>query len=137
MTELDFIMKYAPSFGVLVAVVLLIAYTKKNLFTGVISKDLFDTQLQREREFVGVMKENAGHLDEISRQMESTGRKQADDVHAQTEAIRALLNEVSERLHTLELVFSDHIDAIRQLAAQCEKHRKNIPETQDMRQPRK
>lgn len=128
--ELDFIAKYAPSLGVLVAVVMLIAYTKRTLFQGMVSKEMFDTQLAREAEFVTATKEAGAHLEEISRQLEGITHKQSESVKEQTDTIRDLLTDVAERLRTLELVFSDNIDAIRHLAAQCEKHRKNIPDTE-------
>lgn len=135
--ELEYIAKYAPSLGVLVAVVLLISYVKKALFQDVVSKEHFQAQMDREREFVSSTKEAAAHLEEISRQLEGVSKKQSEDVRQQTESIREVLDDVKERLRTLEMVFSDNIDAIRLLAAQCEKHRKNIPETQESRQPRK
>lgn len=135
--ELEFIWKYAPSLAVLVAVVMLIAYTKKTLFQGMISKEMFDTQLERERDFVTATKEAASHLDEISRQLEGITRKQSEEVKEQTTTIREILQDVAERLRTLELVFSDNIDAIRLLTNQCEKHRKNIPETEIFLQQRK
>lgn len=131
--ELEFVMKYVPSIGVLVAVVFLIAYVKKSLFSDVISKEHFQSQLEREREFVAATKEAAGQLQEISRQLEGIGKKQSTEIREQTETIRDLLTDVAERLRTLELVFSDNIDAIRLLAGQCEKHRKNIPDTQDFK----
>jgi hypothetical protein len=133
--ELEYITKYAPSIGVLVAVVLLIAYVKKALFQDVVSKEHFQAQMDREREFVSSTKEAASHLEEIRRQLENVTKKQSEDVHQQTDAIREVLEDVKERLRTLELVFSDNIDAIRHLAAQCEKHRKNIPDTQNFSFP--
>lgn len=128
--ELEFIAKYAPALGVLIATVMLIAYTKKSLFQDVISKEMFQAQLEREREFVTSTKEAAGHLDEIGRQLEGIARKQSEDVHEQTIMLKELLSNVADRLHTLELVFSDHIDVIRELSSQWEKYRKNIPDTE-------
>lgn len=125
--EIEYITKYFPALGVLVAVIILIAYTKKTLFQGMISQELFDRQLKREGELVGATKEAAAHLDEISRQLEGVTQKSSDEIKEQTNLIRDLLHDVVERLRTLELVFSDNIDVIRQLALQCEKHQKNSP----------
>lgn len=135
--ELEYLVKYAPALGVLVATIILIAYTKKSLFQDVISKEMFQTQLEREREFVIATKEAASHLDEISRQLESSSHKQSESVKAQTDTIREMLQDVADRLRTLELVFSDNIDALRNLTYQVEKHRKGIPETEMFVQPRK
>lgn len=124
--EASFLAKYAPYYIPILSAIILIIFTKNYLFRGMISADMHEKQLDRERDFVGATKEAAGHLEEISRQLEGLTKKVSEEI-----------KEMADRVRTLELVFSDNIDAIRELSTNCEKHRKNIPDTEVFQQPRK
>jgi hypothetical protein len=124
-TELEFLIKYTPSLLTIVAVIILIAYTKKTLFQGMISKEIFDAQIEREGEFVAATEKAASCLGDISKQLESIAQKISEE-----------LKQNTERLRTLELVSSDFLDQLKALTYQVEKTRKNIPETTEFRKGR-
>lgn len=118
-TEISLIAQYGPAFAYLAAAIMVIIFTKNYLFKGMISTEMHRDQVEREKDFVGAAKENAGHLEEIARQLENLSKKVSEEIR-----------EMGNRVHTMELVFSDNIDAIRELSSNCEKHRKNIPDTE-------
>jgi hypothetical protein len=124
--EVTFLAKYAPYYIPILSAVILIIFTKNYLFRGMISVDVHQSQVDREREIIKVQETVANQLCEIVRQLESLTRTVSEEI-----------KENTDRLRTLELVFSDNIDAVRELAINCEKHRKNIPDTEMFTQPRK
>jgi hypothetical protein len=110
--ELEIIKAVAPALLNVIAMIAVIAYTKKALFSDMIPKNLYDDQVKRESEAVGSIKETAMHLEEIGRQLEN------------------FIRTMSEEL-------KDHSEIIKDLAGQCEKHRKQIPDTEVFLQQRK
>jgi hypothetical protein len=124
--EIEIIKAAAPALLNLIAMIAVIAYTKKALFHDMVSKEHLQSQIDINRDFVGATKEASAHLEEIGRQLENLSKKVSEDI-----------KEMGDRVHTLELVFSDNIDAIRELSSNCEKHRKNIPDTEVFLQQRK
>lgn len=117
--EVELIKAVFPALLNLIAMIAVIAYTKKALFQDMVSKEHLQSQIDVNREFVGATKEASSHLEEIGRQLESLSKKVSEEI-----------KEMGDRMRTLELVFSDNIDAIRELSINCEKHRKNIPDTE-------
>ena len=117
--EVGFLAKYAPYYIPILSAIILIIFTKNYLSRGMISVDVHQSQVDREREIIKVQENVSSSLQEIVRQLESLTKKVSEEIRENT-----------ERVHTLELVFSDNIEAIRELALNCEKHRKNIPETE-------
>lgn len=128
--EANFFVKYAPYYVPILAAILLIIFTKNYLFKGMISTEMHEKLLDREGDMVTAMRESASHLDKISQQVESITRKSSEEIKEQSDMIRTVLQDVADGLRTLE-------DVIKQLAFQCEKHRKNIPETEVFLQQRK
>lgn len=119
MSEIEIIKAVAPPLLNLIAMIAVVAYTKKAPFHDMVSKEQLESQIAINREFVSTTKEATTHLEEIGRQLESLSKKVSEEI-----------KEMAERMRTLELVFSDNIDVIRELSNQCEKHRKNIPDTE-------
>ena len=117
--EATFLVKYAPYYIPIVSAIVLIIFTKNYLFRGMISTDMHKEQVDREGEIVKVQEQVSNSLQEIVRQLESLTKKVSEEIRENTERVRSL-----------ELVFSDNIDAVRELSANCEKHRKNIPDTE-------
>lgn len=128
--EVNFFVKYAPYYVPILAAILLIIFTKNYLFKGMISTDMHERLIDREGDIVTAMKESASHLDEISRQIESITRKSSQEIKEQSDTIRTILRDVADDLQKLE-------ESITLLSFQCEKHRKNIPETEVFLQQRK
>lgn len=124
--EATFLTKYAPYYIPILSAIILIIFTKNYLFRGMISVDMYKQQVDREGEIVKVQEGVSNRLEEIVKQLESLTKKVSEEIRENTERVR-----------TLELVFSDNIDAVRELSANCEKHRKNIPDTEVFTQPRK
>jgi hypothetical protein len=124
--EVNLIAQYGPAFAYLIAAVLVIVFVRNYLFRGMVSDEIHREQVEREKDFVGATKEAAVHLEEIGRQLESLSKKVSEEIR-----------EMAERMRTLELVFSDNIDAIRELSSNCEKHHKNIPDTEVFLQQRR
>lgn len=124
--EATFLAKYAPYYIPILSAIILIIFTKNYLFRGMISVDVHQSQVDREREIIKVQETVSNRLEEIVRQLENLTKTVAEEI-----------KENSERVRTLELVFSDNIDAVRELSMNCEKHRKNIPDTGDFRGARK
>jgi hypothetical protein len=118
-TEFAFFSKYAPYYIPFLGALLLIIFTKNYLFRGMVSIDMHQAQIERERELIRVQESFSNRLEEIVKQLENLTKTVAEEIRANT-----------ERLHTIELVFSDNIDAVRELSINCEKHRKGIPDTE-------
>jgi hypothetical protein len=124
--EATFLAKYAPYYIPILSAVILIIFTKNYLFRGMISVDVHQAQVDREREIIKVQETVSNRLEEIVRQLESL-----------TKTVSEEIQENTDRVRSLELVFSDNIDAVRELSLNCEKHRKGIPDTEVFQQPRK
>ena len=117
--ESNFVVKYAPYYIPIIAAIAIIIFTKKYLFQGTISIDIHQAQIIREQQIIAVQETVSNRLEEIVKQLENLTKKVSEEIRENTERVR-----------TLELVFSDNIDAVRELALNCEKHRKNIPDTE-------
>lgn len=124
--ESNFVVKYAPYYIPIIAAIAIIIFTKKYLFQGTISIAIHEAQILREQAIITVQEGVSNRLEEIVRQLESLTKKVSEEIRENTERVR-----------TLELVFSDNIDAVRELSLNCEKHRKNIPDTEVFQQSRK
>lgn len=103
--EIELIKAVAPAVLNVIAMIAVIAYTKKALFSDMIPKNLYDEQVKRESEVVASIKETAIHLEEIGRQLENFVRQMTEEL-------------------------KEHSEIIQDLTLQCEKHRKNIPDTE-------
>jgi len=118
MEEFKLIVQYAPYLVPFLGAIILIIFTKKYLFAGMVSTEMHAEQITREREIITVQETVANRLEEIVKQLESLTKKVSSEISQNT-----------ERLHTLEIVISDNLDAFRELNANFEKHRKMIPDT--------
>ena len=116
--ELEFIAKYVPAALSVAAVILLIGYTRKYLFGGMISNEMYEKQLIREREFVTATQEATGKLGAIAHQLEILTTKITEELGANTmklgtleikiEAIAANWKKSNDRIDLLEAaIFRD------------------------------
>ena len=110
--EVSFLAKYAPYYIPILSAIILIIFTKNYLFRGMISADMHKEQVDREGEIVKVQENVSNRLEEIVRQLESLTKKVSEEIRENSEVVR-------------------------ELSSNCEKHRKNIPDTVEFKQPRK
>lgn len=103
---IEFIRSLGPFFAAPVSLILLAYILKKYVFAGWgdIIKSSLTEYFDRERNLVRVQTETNGSLQELIHQVEALARKVSDDIH-----------EMGERMRSVELVFSDHIDRLRDI----------------------
>lgn len=121
--EISFFVKYAPSYIPFLAAIILIIFTKKYLFRGMVSEDVHNAQIERERNLIKGTETISTKLQEIVESLKTLTNEVREDIRQNT-----------DRLRSLEMAMSDYLDAFRELNHNFEKHRKGIPETQDFRQ---
>lgn len=134
--EASYITKYAPYYIPILAAIGLIIFTKIYLFRDMVSTKMYKQQLDREKEFIVATEKVASRFEVFIKLLETLTKKFSEEIKEVQIGIKEDLTGVNERVRTLELVFSDNIDAIRELSTNCEKHRKGIPETTEFRKDR-
>lgn len=102
--EASFFVKYAPYYVPILAAILLIIFTKNYLFRGMISTEMHQAQIERERDMIKGTENIANQLQEITRQLESLTKKFSSEI-----------KETHDRTTGLEHAMSDYLDEMRDL----------------------
>ena len=104
MDEFKTISQYAPYLLPFLGAVLVIVFTKKYLFTGMISTDMHKEQITREIDLVKVQEKISGQLQEVVKQLENITRKTSEDIRSN-----------NGRMSSLERSTADYIDEYHEL----------------------
>jgi hypothetical protein len=118
--------KYAPQYLPLLGAILVILFTRNYVYKGMVPESILNSQLEREskrlqeqsardKQIIEGAKDIEAHLEELVRQLEALTLK-----------VSAEIGENNVRVTSLERFLSDQIDAIRDLTANCERHRREI-----------
>jgi len=144
MDTIDLIVKYAPQYIPIVAAFLVILFTRNYIYRGMVPQAMLDDQIAREQErlveqitrekqIIETAKDIEQHLEEIVYQLSSLTKKVSEEI-----------TENNARITSLERFLSDEIDVVRglsdriqDLAFQCERTRKGIPDTTEHRVKRR
>lgn len=139
----EFFAQYAPQYLPIIAAILTIIFTKNYVYRGMVPENMLTQQLEREKamlqeqnardmQVLDAAKDLEQNLETIVYQLQNLTKKVSDEI-----------GESNARITGLERFLSDQIDAIRtmtngikDLAWQCEKHRKEIPDTEIFRERR-
>lgn len=122
MEESKFITQYTPYLVNFLGAIVIIIFVKKYLFAGMVSETIHNSQVERERELIKGTELISNKLKEIVKSLEALTQKVSEEIGQNT-----------ERLRSLEMAMSDYLDAFRELNDNFEKHRKNIPDTVNLK----
>jgi sensor domain CHASE-containing protein len=104
MEEAKLLSQYAPYLIPFLGAIIVIVFTKKYLFAGMISAEMYKEQLDREKETVKIQENIANQLQEVVRQLEGITRKVSEDIRSS-----------NDRTTSLEHAMSSYIDEFRDL----------------------
>lgn len=119
MEESKFITQYAPYLIPFLGSLMLIVFTKRYLFQGVISLDMHTAQIERERELIRGTEKISAKLQDIVDQLNVLAQK----MEAITKKVSEEIGQNNDRLTSLERAMSDYLDAFRELTKQFERCR--------------
>ena len=154
MEVFDIAAKYGPYVIPVLLSILVIVFTKNYVYKGMVPEDMLSKQIDREKamikeqsdleqkrvkeqsdlfqQILTMAKDLEQNLEEIVFQLQSLTTKVSEEIGENNERITGLERFLSDQLD----VIRDHSKTIQHLAFQCEKHRKNIPDTEVMRKER-
>lgn len=107
MSELEqvkLIERYAPYLIPFLGAILIIVFTKQYLFRGMISADLHQDLLRRERRLIRTWKATTAQLAELTGHLEALAKRTSEQI-----------TQVNERTASLEHAMSDYLDEMRTL----------------------
>jgi hypothetical protein len=79
MEESKFITQYAPYLIPFLGVLILIVFTRKYLFLGMVSTEMHTAQVERERDIIKVQETVSKNLEEIVHQLENLTKKVSEE----------------------------------------------------------
>jgi hypothetical protein len=129
MIELKELGQYAPQLLAFAGAILLlfitvrlIIFVKRELFSGVVSLDMYAAQVEREKKVVEVNERISNRLQEIVEQLSSL-----------TSGVNEQIGQNTERLRSLEHAMSDYLEAFQRLNHNFELHRRGYTDTEQLR----
>lgn len=140
MEILEGIAKYAPQYLPIVAAFLVILFTRQYIYRGMVPQEMLDAQVARERETLQTQTERERQIIETAKDLEQHLEEIVFQLGSLTKKVSEEITENNARITSLERFLSDEIDVVRslsdriqELAFQCERTRKGIPDTTEHR----
>lgn len=125
----DIIGQASPYLLPVLAAIGTIIFTKNYVYKDMIPESMLARQLSREHALLADQVERERNIVEVAKNLENRLEEIVKQLESLTKRVSEEVRENNDRIASLERYLSDQLEAIRELAYNCEKHRKGIPDT--------